>query len=94
MEGKTATVSYAKLQKKKVALSRDKVMELGDAQGSITYEKVGGSKAVSVKAKTGKLVVRRGAKKGMHKAKIAVHAAGTDNYKDSSKIVVVKVRVQ
>ena len=94
VEGKTATVSYAKLQKKKVALSRDKVMELGDAQGSITYEKVGGSKAVSVKAKTGKLVVRRGAKKGMHKAKIAVHAAGTDNYKDSSKIVVVKVRVQ
>ena len=45
-------------------------------------------------AKTGKITVKKGLKKGTYKVKLRVTAAGNKNYKKKAKTVVVKVRVK
>ena len=61
------------------------------AQGKVTYTT--NNKKVTVKS--GKLVVKKGLKKGKTvSVKITVKAAGTKNYKAASKAVTVKIKVK
>ena len=49
---------------------------------------------LKVKAKTGKITVKKGVKKGTYKLKIKVTAAGNEKFNAGSKTVVVKIRVK
>ena len=76
-------------------------MTVSRAQGRLSYKlvsaKKGGKnfrKKISVNAKTGKITVKKGLKKGTYKVKVKVRAAGNANYKASAwKTVKFKVRV-
>ena len=61
----------------------------------MTYKKVKGSRKITINAKTGKVTVRKGLKKGTYKVKVKVTAAGI-KYKAAplTKAVTFKVKVK
>ena len=63
-------------------------------QGTMSYEKLSGSKYLTVNKTTGKVTVKKGTKKGTYTAKIKVKAAGNSNYKSAWKSVTVTITVK
>ncbi len=90
---KTAVVRYNKLKKKKQKIAAKKLFTVTGAQGRVTYQKKSGNKKILV-AKSGKVTVKKGLKKGTYKVKVAVTAAGNTNYKPVTKTVTVKIKVK
>ena len=69
-------------------------MTITGAKGKLSFKKISGSSALSVKASNGTLTIKKGTKKGTYKIKIGVTAAETANYKTAAKKVTVKVTVK
>lgn len=93
-KARTVKVKAAKVSKKSVKLARKKAITLKKAQGKVTYKKVKGTKKIAVATKTGKVTVKKGIKKGTYKVKVRVTAAGNNNYKKRTRVVVFKVKVR
>ena len=102
VKGKTVTIKYSKLKKKKQTVARGKLIAVSKAQGKVTYKKVSvGSKAINKKygkkitinARTGKVTVAKGLKKGTYKVKTKVTAAGNNKYKALTKNVTFTIKV-
>lgn len=93
-KGKTVTLKYSKLKKKKQTIVRKKAITLSKAKGTVTYTKSSGNKKITVNKKTGKITVKKGLKKGTYKVKIKVKAAGNSNYKAKTKTVTVTIKVK
>ena len=91
VKAKTKNVKYKKLKKKKQTVSGAIVVK--KAEGKIAYKKAGGSKKLSVNKK-GKIVVKKGTKKGKYSIKVKVTAAGNAKYLAGSKQVTVKIKVK
>ena len=98
---KEVRIKYKKLKNKTRKFAVSKALTVSRAQGRLSYKlvsaKKGGKnfrKKISVNAKTGKITVKKGLKKGTYKVKVKVRAAGNANYKASAwKTVKFKVRV-
>lgn len=86
---KTKTVKYKKLKKVKQTVAPITVKK---AQGKVSYKKLSGAKKLTLKS-NGKVVVKKGAKKGTYTAKIKVTAKGNSKYKSASKTVKLKIKV-
>ena len=77
-----------------------KLSKAGQGEASYKLLSVKGKKAGKLKkmfkvdAKTGKITVKKGLKKGTYKLKISVSAAGNDSYEKADKTVKVTVRVR
>lgn len=87
----TKTYKYATLKKKA------QVFTLGasvNSKGTLSYKKLSGSSAIKIDAKTGKLTVKKGLKKGTYKVKAQIKAAARGNYNAGSKTVTVTVKVK
>ena len=82
-----------KAGKKKVSIAAKNAFVISNAQGAVSYAKQGGDKALSI-SKTGKITIAKNTKKGTHKMKVVVTAAGNGQYKPVSKTVTVKVKVK
>ncbi len=93
-KGKKVTVKAATLKKKSVTLARKKVITYSKAKGTVTYKKASGNKKITVNAKTGKITVKKGLKKGTYKVKIKVTAKGNSKYKAATKTVTVTIVVK
>lgn len=87
---KTKTVKYKNIKKAKRIVAPITVKK---AKGKVMYKKLSGSKKLSLKS-NGKIVVKKGSKKGTYTAKIKVTAKGNSTYKSASKTVKVKVKVR
>ena len=90
-------VKYAKLKKKTQKINCP--ITVKGAFGKLTYKlvsvnKKAAAKKVSIKKKTGKIVLKKGLKKGSYKLKVRVSAAGNDKYASYKKTVAVKLRVK
>ena len=85
-------VKASKVRKKAVQVA--KPLAVTGAKGKVSYKKVGGSKQLSINAKTGKVTVQKKTKKGTYKIKVKVTATGNRNYKSKSRTVTCKVTVQ
>ncbi|MCR5544114.1 MAG: Ig-like domain-containing protein [Eubacterium sp.] len=96
IKGKTATVKYSKLKKKKQTLAISKVIKfVKKGKGANTYVKVSGNKKIKINKKNGKITLKKGMKKGTYKVKIKVRSAGNKNYKQSGwKKVTVKIKIK
>lgn len=95
VSGKAVTVSYNKLKTASRSLERGKVIIVSKPRGTVTYAKVKGNDKIIVGKKTGNILVKKGLGKGTYKVKVAVRAAGTENYKASSeKTVTVTITVK
>ena len=87
----TKTVKKSKVKKKAQKVSG--AVKATSAQGAVTYAKKSGDKKLSI-AKNGTVTVKKGTKKGTHKIKVAVTAAGNGNYQAATKTVTVSVKVK
>lgn len=87
----SATVKYANLKKKAQSIALGASV---NSKGTLSYQKVSGSSAVTVDKKSGKLSVRKGTKKGTYKVKVRVRAAVKGKYNAGSKDVTITVRVK
>ena len=87
----TKTVKAKKARKKAQKVS---ALTVKNAQGAVAYKKAGGSKKLTVNAKTGKITVKKKTKKGTYKVKVTVAAKGNANYKAASQTVQVTVKVK
>ncbi len=80
-------------------MKASKAYRIQKARGKVTYKLKSVSrkkfkKYFKVNAKTGKITVRKGLKKGTYKLKVRVKDAGTKWYRQSTKTVTVKIRVR
>jgi hypothetical protein len=87
--GKTITASKNKTK----TFKKSKAFSVKNAKGKVTFAKKSG-KAKIVVSKTGKVTVKSGLKKGTYPVKVAVTAAGNDNYLAKTKVVTLKVKVK
>lgn len=86
------TVKFSQLKKKPVYTSAVKVI---GAEGTKTFIKTGGSKKLSINKRTGKILVKKGTKRGTYTIGIKVKAAETEEYMAGvSAVKKIKVRVK
>ena len=95
VKAKTATVKFSKVKKANQTLAVSKVIKFAKkGQGAMVYKKVSGNNKIVVNAKTGKVTVKKGLKKGTYSVKVKVKAKGNANYKKSAvKTLTFKVKV-
>ena len=79
---------------KKAKKTTAKALTVKGAKTTVTYKKTSGKSKITVNAKTGKITVKKGLKKGTYKVKVKVSAKATSNYKADSKTVTIKVKVK
>ena len=89
----------AKLARKSVRIARKKAIKISNAKGKVTYalksvSKKKFKKYFKINKKTGKILVKKGLKKGKYKLSIKVRAAGDISYKAAVKTVKVTVKVK
>lgn len=102
LKGKKVAVKYKSLKKKSKAIKRNKVIAIKNAKGKLSYKLVAAKKGKKsfkkmfrISKKTGKVVVKKGLKRGTYRVKVKVKAAGDAQYKASAwKSVVFKVKVK
>jgi len=93
VKGKTVKIKEKQIKKKAKALGVSKVIKtVKKGQGKVTYKKLSGNKKITV-AKTGKVTVKKGLKKGTYKVKVSVKAAGNDKYNPITKKVTFTIKV-
>ncbi|MDO4860664.1 MAG: hypothetical protein Q4A48_06540, partial [Bacillota bacterium] len=91
--GKTVKIKYAKLKKKAQTVTAKNAMTITKPVGTLTYKKVKGNGKITVNAKTGKITVKKGLKKGTYKVEIKVTAKGNALYGAGSKTPTVTIKV-
>lgn len=70
-----------------------KAIKVSGFKGKVTYTKVSGSSALSIDKTTGAFRASGNAKAGTYKVKLKVKANGNNNYKESAKDLVVKLKL-
>ena len=93
VKAKNPSVKASKLKNKNQTIIKAKAFTITKAQGKVTFEKVSGSKKLTITS-GGKITVAKGTKKGTYRIKVMVTAAGNKNYKAGSKTVTVKIKVK
>ena len=90
------TVKAKKLTAKssgKTTFKKKEAFTVKNAQGKVTYKKVKGNSKIRV-YKSGKVIVKKGLETGRtYSVKVKVTAAGNTNYKEKSKKVTLKIKI-
>jgi len=107
VSAKTAKVKYKKLKKRKQNVEASRVLSISGAEGAVTFQKAGVCKKkftkkqnkkygkyFKINAATGKVTVKKKAKKGTYKIRVNVRAAGNGNYEGAVSTVVFKIKVK
>ncbi|MBQ3292010.1 MAG: 5'-nucleotidase C-terminal domain-containing protein [Mogibacterium sp.] len=94
VSGKQVTLKAKVLKKKAQSVPAKKAFAVSGNKGKITFAKAGGNKKITVNARTGKITVKKGLKKGTYKIKVNVTAAGDGNYLKGTKTVTFKIKVK
>lgn len=93
-----AVKAVAKSLKAKKVKKKSKVisgaLKVTGAKGPLSYKRLKGSKKLKVNAKTGKITVKKKAKKGLHTIVVQVNARGDTNHLSASKTVTVNIKVK
>ena len=90
---KKVKIKRSKLKKKAQSVAIKKAVTIKKAQGTLSFKKTKGNKKIKVNAKTGKIKVGKGLKKGTYPIKIKITASGNAQYKKGSKTVKVTIKV-
>ena len=92
-------ISLKKLQKKDIRVSFDKLAEVKNSEGKLSYKitKVSDKKAksqIKINKNTGEITLNKKLRKGSYKVTVTVTAAGTDEFKSKTKKVIIKITVK
>ena len=100
---KKVKATAAKLKKKAVKVKAPKAFKVTDPEGKVTYKRGAikckkkltkqAKKKIKI-AKSGKITLKRGLKKGTYKVKVKVTAAGNARYKKITKTVTLRIVVR
>ena len=94
IKAKAVAVKYATVKSKKVGVKLATYLASKNLKGTVTVKKVAGDAKLTVSSSTNSIIVAKGTKKGTHKIKVRVTAAGTSIYKKYTKDVVITVTVK
>ena len=94
VKANAVSVKYSAVKSKKVGVKLGTYLTLKNTKGTVTVTKVAGDAKVTVSSSTNGLIIAKGAKKGPHKIKVRVTAAGSAIYKKYTKDVVITVTVK
>ncbi len=94
VKAKAVAVKYATVKSKKVGVKVSYYLAAKNLKGTVSIKKVAGDAKVTVSSATNGLIIAKGTKKGTHKIKVRITAAGTSIYKKYTKDVVVTVTVK
>ena len=87
------SVKASKTKKKSVGIAKNKIFNITNAQGKVTFKKKSGPKNLCISS-SGKITIKKGTKKGTYKLKVSVNAAGNANYEAVTKMVTIRVKVR
>ena len=101
-KGRAVKIKYSKVKKKTRKIKRAKAITIKKAVGKVTYRRIKitakkkllkqAKKKIRV-AKNGKIILRKGLKKGVYKLTVRVRAAGDKAFRPLSKKVKIKIKV-
>ena len=98
VSGKNVKIKKKKVRKKAQKLAAGTVLNISNAQGTVTYKGVGvnkkSKKALKINAASGQITVKKKAKKGTYKMNVTVTAEGNGNYEAASKTSTVVIKVK
>ncbi|MBR6228515.1 MAG: tyrosine-protein phosphatase [Eubacterium sp.] len=94
VKGKTVTVNSSKRKKKKLTIPQDRILSIKKAKGTLRFEKLGGSKAISLNKSTGNLIMGKGVKKGNYKIKLRIYDSGDGVYRRGAAETTVRIRIR
>ena len=93
--GKTVTVKANALKKKAATVSSSKAFKLANVDyREFSYKKLSGNAKITVNAKTGKLTLKKGLKKGTYKVKVQINSLENIAYPASSNTATVTIKVK
>ena len=79
---------------KNTTISKARAFKVKGAKGKLKFKKISGNKKIKI-ASNGKVIVKKGLKKGRtYSVKVKVTAKGDANYKENIKKVKLKIRVK
>lgn len=87
---KVKAVKAKNLKSKKITV---KVIKVSKAKGRVSYKKLSGSTNLKL-TKKGKIVIKKGTKKGTYKIKIRVTAKGNSSFKKKTKTIKITIKVK
>ena len=74
--------------------SKARAFKVKGAKGKLKFKKISGNKKIKI-ASNGKVIVKKGLKKGRtYSVKVKVTAKGDANYKENTKKVKLKIKVK
>lgn len=91
---KAQTVKFKSLKKKAQSIAVGKLLSVSGARGALAYKKVGGDKKIAMNAKTGKVTLKKGMKKGSYALKVQVRASGDATFEPAAVKATVRIRVK
>ena len=96
VKAKNQKVKASKLKKKAVSINAKKLVKITKAKGTISFKGAAADKKSKkvLKFKKGKVIIKKGTKKGKYTLKLAVTAKGNGQYKKAKKTVKVKIVVK
>lgn len=94
---KAIKIKYKKVKKKKQTVACP--VAVSNAHGAVSYKiksvnKKAGKKKIAINAKTGKITVNKGCKKGTYKVKIQVDIAQSRSYDAATHVIPITIRVK
>jgi hypothetical protein len=88
----TKVAKATTLKMKAVVVARP--LKVSGAKGTLSFKKASGAKQLTINAKTGKVTVKKGTKKGTYTIKVKVTSGKKGIYKAAAKTVTCKVVVK
>jgi len=71
-----------------------KAIRIRGKVGTLRFSKLQGNQNIRINKKTGKITVQKKLKKGTYKVRILIQEKGNKNYKMTSRIAIVKIKVR
>ena len=93
-KGKTVKIKYKKLRKRSQTIRLSKAIRIRGKVGTLRFSKLQGNQNIRINKKTGKITVQKKLKKGTYKVRILIQEKGNKNYKMTSRIAIVKIKVR
>lgn len=90
------TAKTAKVRKKKkTSLKVSKVLKIQGVNGAaLIFKKLKGNKKISINSSSGKVLIKKGLKKGTYKIRVQVRAQETNTYKGATRTVTFKIKAK
>ena len=90
---KTINKKKKKIISKQKTIKPSKVFDINNAQGTITFTKIGGNKNITI-SNNGKITIKKKTPKGTYRIQVNITTSGNDQYNSGTKLAVVTIKIK